>query len=346
MTSQRTGRTKPLPLVLGEESFIPLYQQLVHQIRHLITSREIAASDRLPSVRDLAQELGINPGTVVLAYRTLHAEGLVETRRGRGTFVVPVDTVEHSSDRHNALQRAVDQLLDRADALGFDAASVHQSLVARAQRQRRLPFAVVMLNQRGAEKYARQISEEVPEGVVAEPRCLTLAALTSDPQTVMEKLQPAYLTFTFMSYVPTVEARLAELGIEAEVVGITSQLTPQTVSHLWTLDPKRSYSLVGGAHSVSVGLNILARFSNLDLSRITVFTEHDSLEVIRAASPDMYLHTLNAGPRLDELGVPAEKRLELQFCLSTEARHRVSRLFNAGGTITRAEESEDIVLDG
>ena len=122
-----------LDLVVGDDSYVPLYQQVVHQIRHLITGRGLSASDRLPSVRDLAQQLGLNTGTVALAYRTLHAEGLIESRRGLGTFVATLDSgSQHASKRHAALHSAVDKLLERANALGFDATTVHRSLVARA----------------------------------------------------------------------------------------------------------------------------------------------------------------------------------------------------------------------
>lgn len=346
MTADDGDRSR-LPLVVGEDDYVPLYQQLVHQVRHLITSRGLAANDRLPSVRELARQLGINAGTVALAYRMLHTEGLIESRRGRGTFVVALsDDLRSSVDRHNALQRAIDRLLERSDALGFDAASVHQGLVTRATRKRRLPFVVVMPNLRGAEKYARQIAAEVPDEVAAEPRCLTIAALESDARAVLAEYETAYFTFTFMSYVPTVEARLAALGIESEVVGVTSELTPATIAGLRALGSEGDYCLVGEADNLSVGLHVLARFSRLDLAKIGLFTEHDPPDALLAAAPDLYIHTFSSGPRLDELGVPADLRLELRFSLSVEARQRVSRLFAPAGLSARGEPVADVILDG
>lgn len=334
-----------LPLVVGEDDYVPLYQQLVHQVRHLITSRGLAAGDRLPSVRELARQLGINAGTVALAYRKLNAEGLIASQRGRGTFVVPLShELERSSDRHKALQDAIDQLLERADALGFGAASVHQGLVTRAARHRRFPFVVAMASVRGAEKYATQIAATLPEEVTAEPHCLSIAELKGNASAVQAAYRAAYFTFTFMSHVPGVGASLTALGIESEVVGLTSELTGATIASLGALGAEGDYCLVGESYSVSVALNVLTRFSRLDLSRVRVFTEHDPPEALLAAAPDLYIHTFSSGPRLDELGVRADLRLELQFSLSAEACRRLAQLLSATTSPTPVP-TVDIILD-
>lgn len=335
-----------LPLVVGGDGYVPLHQQLVHQIRHLITNRVLVENDKLPSVRALAQQLGINAGTVAVAYRQLHAEGLIESRRGRGTFVVELgDAAKRLAHRHNALQLAIERLLERADALGFDTASVHSGLVAQARRRRRVPFVVVMHTLRAAEKYARQVAADLPGGMVAEPRWLTLEDLHRGGKAVLTAYETAHFTFTFASYVPTAEARLAELGIESEVVGITSQLTPTAAASLRALDPLASYCLVAEAAGISIGLNVLARHSRLDLGRITLLTEHDPADALFAAAPDLYIHTFSAGPRLEELGIPADRRLELRFSLSDEARRRVSQLFSHTGAPTPVTQAADIILD-
>ncbi|MBX3141611.1 MAG: GntR family transcriptional regulator [Trueperaceae bacterium] len=346
MTAGTGTRGARLPLVVGADDYVPMYQQLVHQIRHLITSRVLAADDRLPSVRELARQLGINAGTVALAYRKLHAEGLIASRRGRGTFVVPLShDLERSVDRHKALQAAIDRLLERANALGFDAASVHQGLVTRPARRRRFPFVVAMASMRGAEKYAAQIVAAVPEEVSAEPHCLTIAELEGNASSARAAYRTAYFTFTFMSHVPGVGASLTALGIESEVVGLTSELTGVTIAGLAALSAEGNYCLVGESYSISVALNVLARFSRLDLSRIRVFTEHDPPEALLTAAPDLYIHTFGAGPRLDELGIGADLRLELRFSLSAEARRRVAQLFRATGAPTTVARTADIILD-
>ncbi len=72
---------------LNHSSGIPVYLQLMEQIRHGIETGAIRAGERLPTIRSLAQELVINPNTVVRAYRELQHEGVVELRQGSGAYV-------------------------------------------------------------------------------------------------------------------------------------------------------------------------------------------------------------------------------------------------------------------
>ncbi|MGV3487725.1 MAG: GntR family transcriptional regulator [Tuberibacillus sp.] len=65
----------------------PLYEQILNQIRSAIVKGEIGLGEKIPSVRELAQGLHINPNTVMRAYQELERDGLTEKRRGQGTFV-------------------------------------------------------------------------------------------------------------------------------------------------------------------------------------------------------------------------------------------------------------------
>ncbi|WP_274648716.1 GntR family transcriptional regulator [Paenibacillus humicola] len=65
----------------------PLYEQILDQVRSSIAKGEIALGDKMPSVRELAQELRMNPNTVMRAYQELERDGLTEKRRGQGTYV-------------------------------------------------------------------------------------------------------------------------------------------------------------------------------------------------------------------------------------------------------------------
>ena len=72
---------------LNPLSGTPLYLQLVEHLKHSIETGTIKAGDQLPSVRKMAEDLLINPNTVVRAYRDLDAEGILELRHGSGVFV-------------------------------------------------------------------------------------------------------------------------------------------------------------------------------------------------------------------------------------------------------------------
>lgn len=86
-----TGQSSPAPPVisLDETSPTPKYQQIVDQVRALVAQGALAPGTALPSVRQLAADLGVNINTVLAAYRALEAEGIVLLRRGSRALVHP-----------------------------------------------------------------------------------------------------------------------------------------------------------------------------------------------------------------------------------------------------------------
>lgn len=69
----------------------PIYAQIVDQVRHQLTTRELVPGDQLPTVRQLASELRVNFNTIARAYRLLDEAGLISTQRGRGTYLLEHD---------------------------------------------------------------------------------------------------------------------------------------------------------------------------------------------------------------------------------------------------------------
>jgi GntR family transcriptional regulator len=100
----------------------PLYAQLDRAIRVAIASGQLSAGDRLPTVRQLAVDLRLNANTVAKVYGELERAGVVETRRGVGTFVLAskADAVS-LRDRERRLAALVDRFLMEAVALGYSA---------------------------------------------------------------------------------------------------------------------------------------------------------------------------------------------------------------------------------
>lgn len=100
-----------MELRLDPASAVPLYAQVVEQIRALVASRAYRPGDRLPSVRELAASLRLNRNTVAKAYQALEIGGVIETRAGQGCFVAngsPRWTHQERMRRlHAALDRAV-----------------------------------------------------------------------------------------------------------------------------------------------------------------------------------------------------------------------------------------------
>lgn len=76
----------------------PIYEQIKDGIRKLLLSKAIATDEKLPSVRELASTLAINPNTIQRAYRELEAEGYVYTKQGKGTFASPFALVQKTRE--------------------------------------------------------------------------------------------------------------------------------------------------------------------------------------------------------------------------------------------------------
>ena len=110
----------------------PLYHQLERAIRFAIATGKLGIGDQLPTVRQLAVELRINANTVAKVYLELERAGVVETRRGVGTFVkAPPPEAAHEKDREHDLRELEDNFLSTAAQLGLSAKQAVEHLRAR-----------------------------------------------------------------------------------------------------------------------------------------------------------------------------------------------------------------------
>jgi GntR family transcriptional regulator len=93
---------------------VPIYLQIVNQVKYLVSSGRLAAGEELPPIRTLAEQLLINPNTVARAYRELELAGVVEKRRTTGTYVSGGASPLARRERLKILGRRVDALLAEA----------------------------------------------------------------------------------------------------------------------------------------------------------------------------------------------------------------------------------------
>jgi DNA-binding transcriptional regulator YhcF (GntR family) len=98
---------------------VPVYRQLIDQVRAGIASGTLAAGDQLPTVRQLAVDLEINPNTVMRAYRELELGGLLETHQGTGTFISDKKPEKKTAERERQLSQMAGEFAARAGAAGF-----------------------------------------------------------------------------------------------------------------------------------------------------------------------------------------------------------------------------------
>src|ERR1700743_1331769 len=96
---------------------VPIYQQIVNQIKYLVSSGRLTAGEELPPIRALAEKLVINPNTVARAYRELENAGIVEKRRTAGTYVSDQGSPLARRERLKILTQRVDALLAEAGQL-------------------------------------------------------------------------------------------------------------------------------------------------------------------------------------------------------------------------------------
>ena len=104
---------------LDEHSGVPVYRQLIDQVQAAIAAGLLVPGDQLPTVRQVAVDLEINPNTVMRAYREMEIRGILDTQQGTGTFVaqqtIDRDALEHS----RGLEQLVEEFAARAGAGGF-----------------------------------------------------------------------------------------------------------------------------------------------------------------------------------------------------------------------------------
>lgn len=109
----------------------PIYAQLDRALRAAIATGRLAAGDQLPTVRQLAVELSVNANTVARVYAELERAGILETRRGVGTFVSATPAQAHPPKQHERRLRAfITRLLADASAAGFTLDDILEGLQA------------------------------------------------------------------------------------------------------------------------------------------------------------------------------------------------------------------------
>jgi DNA-binding transcriptional regulator YhcF (GntR family) len=99
---------------LSPNDGVPIYLQIVQQVKYLVASGRLAPGDELPTIRALAERLLVNPNTVARAYRELESDGVVTTRRGAGTHVADAGSPLARRECLHALGQRIDALLAEA----------------------------------------------------------------------------------------------------------------------------------------------------------------------------------------------------------------------------------------
>ncbi len=114
-----TAKPKPFQLRLDLSSGVPVYRQIIDQVTAGIAAGALKSGDQLPTVRQLAVDLSINPNTVIRAYRELEIRGVLETQQGTGTFIGSQEIRRDEAERQRLLNQIAGEFLARAGSAGF-----------------------------------------------------------------------------------------------------------------------------------------------------------------------------------------------------------------------------------
>lgn len=114
-----SNKRKPLRFQLDLHSGVPVYRQIIDQVTGGIATGALARGDQLPTVRQLAVDLSINPNTVIRAYRELEIRGVLDTQQGTGTFISDQKIARNDAERQRRLNQLVSEFVARAGSNGF-----------------------------------------------------------------------------------------------------------------------------------------------------------------------------------------------------------------------------------
>src|SRR5579863_386640 len=128
MSTNRSPSRKDFEFRLDQQSGVPVYRQIIDQVMAGMAAGTLDGGHQLPTVRQVAVDLSINPNTVARAYRELEIRGMLETQQGTGTFVSHQKVKRDDVERQRQLAQLVGEFVARAGAAGFTVEDLQEQL--------------------------------------------------------------------------------------------------------------------------------------------------------------------------------------------------------------------------
>lgn len=110
--------SRMLHFQIDPHSGVPVYRQIIDQVKYYVAGGTLQSGEQLPSIRELSEQLTVNPTTVVKAYNELVHEEVIELRHGKGAFVAPQASGLTDQEKEKALRRIARQLAIEATQMG------------------------------------------------------------------------------------------------------------------------------------------------------------------------------------------------------------------------------------
>ena len=113
---------------LDHHSGVPIYRQIISQILYAIARGDLPPGTQLPTVRQLAVDLSVNPNTIIKAYKELEIRGNLETQQGTGTFISDAEVTVTADEKQRVLTALCQDVVGRAGAYGIELDEIIQAL--------------------------------------------------------------------------------------------------------------------------------------------------------------------------------------------------------------------------
>ncbi|OYU37701.1 MAG: GntR family transcriptional regulator [Pseudorhodobacter sp. PARRP1] len=231
-----------MKILVNRNHPIPIRQQIRGAIEHEISFGRLPVGAALPSVRVLADQVGVAPMTISTIYAELKADGVIEGRGGAGTFVA--DSRLSAAGRMGeaaGIRSQIDRLIDQATELGLQAADlvalVNARIIHRLNAAGRARIVMVGLFDDATASYAERLAAQV--GARAQVESVTIAALRADTD-ALAQVRGADLLVTFSNLHPELET----LTQRADIISLRFIPSETTRMALAALDPMARVAVV------------------------------------------------------------------------------------------------------
>jgi len=227
---------------LKHKSGIPLYVQLKNQIKKRIQLGQWPPGQKLPTERELADELGISRNTVSSAYKELEAEGILVSQQGRGTFVANKAELWTGQDRKEKLLKVIDLAIEEATQLSFRLDEFLVIALERAREKKEFLRLVRLAFVASTEEYCQYFVQELEPraGVTIKP--ILLSQLYENKGLLATIFAEIDLIVTTFFYLNEVKELLSHLG--KPILGIAMNLEPETIVELARIPEGKKIGLV------------------------------------------------------------------------------------------------------
>src|SRR5262250_1499152 len=131
MSITTPNQRKPIEFRLDPHSGVPVYRQIIDQVTGRIAAGVLLPGDQLPTVRQVAVDLAINPNTVQRAYREMEIRGVLDTQQGTGTFISQQKVKRDDVERRRQLEQIAGEFIAGAGASGFTVVDLIEQLQER-----------------------------------------------------------------------------------------------------------------------------------------------------------------------------------------------------------------------